>query len=411
MTYGIAATHSQGKVATDTIFGANAAAVAAAALHGKENVTNATIGAFMDEQEQLACIPTVGEVMKNLPMNKLIAYAPIAGVPDYLKAVIDLTFSRQRPDAYIEAVATAGGSGAIHHTVWNYSEIGDTILTSDWHWDPYSIFCREAMRKLGTYSLFNDKLQFNIEDFAEKVNDLLTRQNNLVIIINTPAHNPTGYSLSDAEWDQVIDVLKNAAKNPDKKIIPLIDIAYIEYAGEKEACRTFMRKLEGLPENILPILAFSMSKGFTLYGQRTGAMIGISSSKEVIEEFSAINKFTSRATWSNINNGAMNTLATIYNDKTLLAKVEAERNEFYQQIRSRADIFTSEAKAVDLKMLPYVAGFFLSIPSEDPVAICNKLHDDNIFAVPLDKGVRIAVCAVTAKKITGVAAKIAAAMK
>lgn len=411
MTQGMAATHSQGKVATDTIFGANAAAVAAVAVHGKENVVNATIGAFMDEQEQLACIPTVGKVMKELPLTKLIAYAPIAGVPDYLKAVIDLTFSKQRPDGYIEAIATAGGSGAIHHTIWNYSEVGDTVLTSDWHWDPYSIFCEESLRKLGTYSLFDAELKFNIQDFSQKVNELLARQNNLVIIINTPAHNPTGYSLTDSEWQQVIGVLKEAAKNPAKKIIPLIDIAYIEYAGEKEACRTFMRQLEGLPENILPILAFSMSKGFTLYGQRTGAMIGVSSSKAVIDEFTAINKFTSRATWSNINNGAMNTLATIYNDKALLTQLEAERSGFYQQIRTRADIFTAEAKAAGLQMLPYSAGFFLSIPAADPVAVCNRLHNDNIFAVPLDKGVRIAVCAVTAKKITGMAAKIAAAMK
>ncbi|WP_346356245.1 aminotransferase class I/II-fold pyridoxal phosphate-dependent enzyme [Azotosporobacter soli] len=411
MTNGMAATHSQGKVATDTIFGANAAAVAATAIHGKENVVNATIGAFMDEEEQLACIPTVGQVMKNLPLTKLIAYAPIAGVPDYLKAVIDLTFSQQRPEAYIEAVATAGGSGAIHHTIWNYSEIGDTVLTSDWHWDPYSIFCRESMRKLDTYSLFDENLKFNIKAFSEKVTEILAKQNNLVVIINTPAHNPTGYSLTDNEWEQVIRVFKDAAKDPAKKIVPLIDIAYIEYAGEKEACRTFMRKLQGLPSNIMPILAFSMSKGYTLYGQRTGAMIGVSSNKQAMEEFTAINKFTSRATWSNINNGAMNTLATIYNDKTLLSQVEAERSVFYQQIRTRANIFTSEAKAADLKMLPYVAGFFLSIPAADPVRVCENLHKDNVFAVPLEKGVRIAVCAVTAKKITGMAGKIAAAMK
>ena len=48
--------------------------------------------------------------------------------------------------------------------------------------------------------------------------------------------------------------------------------------------------------------------------------------------FTAINKFTSRATWSNINNGAMNTLATIYNDKALLSQVETERSVIYQQI-------------------------------------------------------------------------------
>ena len=62
-----------------------------------------------------------------------------------------------------------------------------------------------------------------------------------------------------------------------------------------------------------------------------------------------------------------------------------------------------------MKCLPYIAGFFLSIPDTDPEAVCNKLHDDNIFAVPLKAGIRIALCAVPLKKIGSMAAKIKAA--
>ena len=76
-----------------------------------------------------------------------------------------------------------------------------------------------------------------------------------------------------------------------------------------------------------------------MYGQRTGAIIGLSSSKEVIDEFANVNKFTSRATWSNINRGAMTVLTQIQQDDTLLKKFEAEREEYYQMIRARAAIF------------------------------------------------------------------------
>ena len=48
---------------------------------------------------------------------------------------------------------------------------------------------------------------------------------------------------------------------------------------------------------------------------------------------------------------------------------------------------------------------------KNPDAICDKLHEDNIFAVPLAAGVRIAVCAVPLKKIAGMAAKVQAAMQ
>ncbi|MBP2627325.1 MAG: aminotransferase class [Firmicutes bacterium] len=411
MTYSIAASHAKGKCATDKIFGANAAAGRAAAQYGRDKVINATIGAFMDEHEILACIPTVEKTFRNLPIDNIISYAPIAGSPDYLEAFINLTFADHKPDAYIDGVATAGGSGAIHHTIWNYSEIGDTVLTSDWYWGPYKVLCQDGLRKLDTYTLFDEQQKFNIVSFGDKVKELLAKQNNLIVIINTPAHNPTGFSLTDSDWDQVLALFQECARDTTKRIIPLIDVAYIDYAGEKNACRAFLKKLGGLPSNILPILACSMSKGFTMYGQRTGIMIGVSSSKEVIEEFKNINQYTSRATWSNITHSAMELMTIIYQDKELLAKVEQERKEYYTLIRNRADIFMSEAQEVGLHMLPYIAGFFLTIPASNPDTICEKLYQDNIFAVPLAKGIRIAVCAVTAAKITGMAAKIAKAMQ
>lgn len=411
MTYSIAASHAKGKCAKDKIFGANAAAGKAAATYGNDKVVNATIGAFMDEQEILACLPTVEEVYKNLPIKDIISYAPIAGRPDFLESFINLTFADHKPDAHIEGVATAGGSGAIHHTIWNYSEIGDAVLTSDWYWGPYKILCEDGLRKLDTYTLFDEEQKFNIGAFSTKVRELLSKQNNLIIIINTPAHNPTGFSLTDEDWDHVLALFRECAKDTAKRIIPLIDVAYIDYAGEKNTCRSFLKKLGGLPTNVLPILACSMSKGFTMYGQRTGAMIGVSSSKEVIEEFKNINQFTSRATWSNINHGSMKLLAVIYQDKGLLAKLEAERESYYAVIRKRADIFMEEAREANLHMLPYIAGFFLTIPTDQPDAVCEKLHDDHIFAVPLAKGIRIAVCAVTVGKITGMAAKIAKAIQ
>lgn len=410
MLTSIAAKHAKGKAAQDKIFAANAAAVAAAAKYGKENVTNATIGAILDEDEKLVCLPTVEKVFRSLETNELIAYAPISGLPEYLECVLTAAFGSSRPEGYLAAVATAGGTGAIHHAIWNYMDEGETALCSDWYWGAYKVLCNDMGRNFTTYKMLDENNKFNLPALKEKVTELLSKQDNLLYILNTPAHNPTGYSLSESDMDGVLDILKEAAVD-GKNIIFFLDVAYIDYAGEKEEVRKIFKKLSGLPANILAIIGYSMSKGFTMYGQRTGAMIGVSSSKEVIEEFAAINQYTSRATWSNINRPAMRTLAAIYNDPELLKATEAERDYYYKMIKARADLFTEEAKACGLPMLPYVAGFFLSIPAKDPDAICNKLHEDNIFAVPLAAGVRIAVCAVPLKKIKGMAAKVYAAMK
>lgn len=410
MTMSIAAKHAKGKSAQDKIFGANAAAVAAAAKYGKDAVTNATIGAILDEDEKLVCLPTVEEVFRGLSTNEMIAYAPISGLPEYLDCVLTAAFGNSRPEGYIAAVATAGGTGAIHHAIWNYTETGDTVLCSDWYWGAYKVLCQDMGRNFTTYKMLDENNKFNLPALKEKVDELLAKQDNLLYLLNTPAHNPTGYSLSGEDMDGVLAILKEAAV-PGKNIVFFLDVAYIDYAGEKEEVRKIFKKLSGLPANILCIVGYSMSKGFTMYGQRTGAMIGVSSDKSVIDEFAAINQYTSRATWSNINRPAMRTLATIYSDPELLAKVCAERDYYYQMIKARADLFTKEAEECGLPMLPYVAGFFLSIPAKNPDAICEKLHENNIFAVPLAAGVRIAVCAVPLKKIKGMAAKVNAAMQ
>ncbi len=109
MSYSVAASHAKGKCATDKIFGANGAAVKAAGEVGKERVVNATIGAILDDQEKLSCLPTVEQVYRGLAMNDVIAYAPISGLPAFLKASIDLNFDVHRPEGYIDAIATSGG--------------------------------------------------------------------------------------------------------------------------------------------------------------------------------------------------------------------------------------------------------------------------------------------------------------
>ena len=410
MVMSIAAKHAKGKSAQDKIFGANAAAVAAAAKYGKDAVTNATIGAILDEEENLVCLPTVEKVYRSLSTNELIAYAPISGLPEYLDCVLTAAFGNSRPDGYIAAVATAGGTGAIHHAIWNYLDAGETALCSDWYWGAYKVLCNDMGRNFTTYKMLDENNKFNLPALKAKVEELLAQQDNLLYLLNTPAHNPTGYSLTEEDMDGVLGVLKEAAV-PGKNIVFFLDVAYIDYAGEKEEVRKIFKKLSNLPANILCIVGYSMSKGFTMYGQRTGAMIGISSDKDVIEEFAAINQYTSRATWSNINRPAMRTLAAIYSDPQLLEAVCQERDYYYQMIKARADLFTKEAKECGLPMLPYVAGFFLSIPAKNPDAICEKLHEDNIFAVPLAAGVRIAVCAVPLKKIAGMASKFNAAMQ
>ena len=405
---GMAASHSADRKLYDAIFEANSACQKAISQYGANKVTNATIGVALDEEGKLALLPTMEKVYRSLPMTELSAYAPITGLPEYLDAAVDFTFADNKPEGYIAAISTASGTGAIHHAIANYAERGDSVLTSDWYWGNYNIICNETGKNLTTFKLFDEKQNFDLKAFSNKVDSLLKTQNSLLIILNTPAHNPTGFALSEADWDSVLDVAK-AHASKGKKISILVDIAYIDFGGEKNAARKFMTKFSNLPENILTMFSFSMSKSFTMYGQRTGALIAVSSSKEVIDEFKDVNKYSNRAVWSNINRGAQAFLAKLHQDKAASAALESERKQIYQMVQKRADVFVEEAKQCGLNFLPYKGGFFIAVPAEDPAAICNRLHEDLVYAVPLKLGVRIAACSVSLEKMKGIATKLKAA--
>lgn len=403
------AVHSQGKVFVDEVFDAVAAAGRAAAKYGKDEVINATIGTLCDEQAKIVFLPTVEKVFRSLTNDDIAAYGSVRGLPEYLSATIEQIFGNYKPEGYIEAVATAGGAGAVHNIIWNYSNIGDAVLTHDWYWQPYTAICSDIMRRLETFSLHDENLRFNIQSFETKVHELIVRQDNLVIVLNTPNHNPTGYSLTDPEWDQVIHVIKQYAVG-QKTIVLLIDSAYMDYVPNADTGRDFIKKFSNLPKNILVTFAFSMSKGFTMYGQRTGAAIAVSSDKYVIDEFVNATTITCRTRWSSISRAGMKVMANIYKEAELLTQLSHERSQYVELLQQRASVFVKEATAAKLACLPYSGGFFLSVPSVNPKGVSKLLQQSNIFAVPLAKGLRIAVCAVPIKKMNGLAAKVAEAV-
>ena len=193
MTTSMAASHAASKRLKDAIFGASAACREAAEKYGADKVT---------KRER---------VFRSLSIEDYARYAPIPGLPEYLDAVIDLTFADQKPEGYFGAIATAGGTGAIHHAVANYAERGDEVLTADWFWGTYNVICNECGSHLTNYKLFDADNNFNIEDFTAKVDAIMAKQDSLLTIINTPAHNPTGFSLTEEDWDNVLDLTTRRA--------------------------------------------------------------------------------------------------------------------------------------------------------------------------------------------------------
>jgi len=334
MEFIMAAPGSRSISGDDKIFGIAKAANDRASKIGAENVTNASIGALLDDNGKLMVMPSIIETLKNLSDIEIAAYAPIAGVPEFLRSVVPATFGNHKPEGFITAFATPGGTGAIRNTIQNYSNVGDTILTSDWYWSPYKTIADENGRKIDTYTMFTDEGTLNVPALEAKVNELLEAQGRVVLLFNAPAHNPTGYTPTDEDWNNLIDALKRSAENKDNKIVLFVDVAYLDFAGDPDSAREFMPKLSNLPENLLPIVSFSMSKGYTLYGMRGGAMICITPNADIAKEFDVVNMYSGRGTWSNGNRSAMMILSKIFHDKELEARVAIERHAFREKSSS-----------------------------------------------------------------------------
>ena len=408
MAFNMVVSHAKWPEENDAIFGLAAKAKAAIDKYGKDNVIDSTLGALADDEGNLICLETVYNELKSLPNAAIAAYAQVAGQEDYLEAVPNACFREYRPDAYIRAVATPGGTGAVRHGIVNYTNPGDSILVCDWFWSPYVTISEEFGIKVQNYELFNENNQFNIKSFKEKFEELLNKQKRLVTVINTPANNPTGYSLSDEEWDEVLNIAKEQAKDPEKKIVLLIDVAYIDYADTSR--RKFFTKFSNLPENIFVLVAYSMSKGYTMYGMRSGAAIGISSKEEIVNEFYFTCMHANRANWSNGTRGAMSVMTNIAKSPEKTKAYEEEVAKYRTMLRNRANAFVEGANECGLEILPYRDGFFVSIPCSNAKEASAELIKENLFVVALKKGLRFAVCAVSEEKCRIAPAKIKAVL-
>lgn len=392
----------------DKVFAASGKALDAIEKYGPEKVINATVGALYDDKGELMVLKSVEEVMRSLPAKSYAAYAPIAGTPAFKDAILKAALGGYEPKSYTAVVGTPGGTGSIRNAVANYSQPGDRILTHSWHWAPYRSIAGELYRGIEHFEMFDEEGRFNTEDFTYKVKKLTRNQEHLVIILNTPASNPTGYSLSMDDWYAVKAALDEVPE--DKKVALVLDVAYMDFAGDESETRKFLSVVDNLRSNVLPIIAYSASKTFTLYGGRCAAMICLAYTPEVAEEFVKVNSYSARATWSNSPRAPQEVIERIYADEKLLRAVDEERAAAREMLLARGRAFEKEAAAAGLVTVPFSAGFFITIPCDDPDGLCRRLEDKNVFLIPLDKGVRVSIAACSEDKCRRLPALIKGAM-
>ncbi len=387
----------------DTVFSIVAKAKEAKAKVGAENVVDATIGSLYDEEGNLVALDSVFSSLKNLDNKVLAAYAAsFTGNPDFRNKVYEWVLDGNS-HLHHEVIATPGGTGAVGMTLQECLDEGQTVILPEIAWGSYALMAQMHNLKVENYSLF-DEDHFNITSFKEACKKTMEVQNRLVIVMNDPCHNPTGYSLSHEEWKEVISFLNECSKT--HAVVLLNDIAYIDFSYGQKKAKEYFGLFDQIEKNVVVVVAFSLSKSMTSYGLRCGAAIVLGKEASAVEQVKIVFEKNARATWSNINNGAMATFVDVLDHH--LEEYDEERMKYVHLLKERSDIFVNEASEVGLKHYPYKEGFFITLAVDNKTrdVFHEKMMENNIFTVKVNKGIRVAICSLSVEKTRGLAKKM-----
>lgn len=374
------------------------------------NTIDATIGALLDDQGKLLAFKTVEQTLDALDSTKVRAYPPVDGGKPFKTSLKKWVFQDSLKDIEsafnVDVLATPGASGALSNVLANYVTKGDMVVLPDIFWSNYSAIIHATEAGHVTYPMFKQG-KFNIQGFKNTTNLIAKETNKVVVLINDPCQNPTGYSLSKEELEHIILHLDNLGQTIP--VVLIYDIAYLDYADTLyEDTRNRFKSFLTVKSSMLITIAFSASKTFGIYGYRGGGVVALSKDQTVMDEFSRVALYKARSTWSCPPTEPIFLLNTLTEKEDLKQAFLAELKTVRHLLHTRAEVFIEEAKSVGLVHYPYVAGFFVTIPVLDPKAVFERLKSKDIFVVPLSNAIRVALAAINVCEIKGLAAKIKA---
>ncbi|VVD78353.1 aromatic amino acid aminotransferase [Pandoraea morbifera] len=294
----------------------------------RTNKVNLSIGIYYDEAGRLPVMQAVREA-EALLLAEVgpKPYLPMAGFANYRDAVQALVFgddSPARANGSIATVQTLGGSGALKvgaDFIKRYFP-NSQVWVSDPTWDNHRFIFERAGFTVNTYPYYDEAtggLQF--EAMVDAIDKLPARS---VVLLHACCHNPTGVDLNDAQWVQLIDVLKK------RELLPFVDMAYQGFGSGIDADAFVIRELarQGVPA----FVANSFSKNFSLYGERCGGLSVICESSEAADR--VLGQLTSavRSNYSNPPTHGAKIVAKVLSTPELRKAWEAELSEMCQRI-------------------------------------------------------------------------------
>ena len=229
---------------------------------------NLGVGVYYDDQGKLpllGCVQAAEQAMMATP--KARGYLPIDGLAAYDAGVKALVFgadSEPIQSARVATVQAIGGTGGLKigadflHRLNPRAE----VLISDPSWENHRALFTNAGFLVKNYRYYDAKNRGI--DFEGMLADLAAAAPGSVAVLHACCHNPTGYDISAAQWDQVVAMCKS------RGLLPFLDMAYQGFGYGLAEDGAAVQKFTAAGLSFF--VASSFSKSFSLYGERVGAL-------------------------------------------------------------------------------------------------------------------------------------------
>ncbi len=199
------------------------------------------------------------ERLRLLEKEKIYAYTPSGGTPEYLASLLKYYAGFGIPLAVDEIIATTGGSEAILFSLMACADEGDEALVVEPFYTNYSAFAAMAgVRLVPLTSRVEDGFHLPPRDAWEEA---VTPKTRLVLLCNP--NNPTGTVYGRDEIERV------AAFCRDRGLFLVADEVYREFVYDGRQSLSALR-LPGFED--LVIVVDSLSKRYSACGIRLGSL-------------------------------------------------------------------------------------------------------------------------------------------
>ena len=309
------------------------------------NKVNLGVGVYFDENGKLPLLQCVQAAEKKLmDTPKPRGYLPIDGIAAYDDAVKKLVFgadSAVYKDGRIATVQGLGGTGGLKIAADFLKRLnpGAKVLISDPSWENHRALFSQAGFEVDTYRYYNAGTR--ALDFEGMLADLKAAAPGTIAVLHACCHNPTGYDITAAQWDQVIAVVK------ERQLTPILDMAYQGFAHGIAEDGAVVGKF--VASGLDFFVATSFSKSFSLYGERVGALSVVCSSKEEAAKVLSQLKIMIRTNYSNPPTHGGAVVALVLDDPALRQQWEEELSHMRNRIKQMRAKLVDGLKAAGVK--------------------------------------------------------------